>query len=121
MFGPGQKPDSTHPHIGESSGNANGSADTGNGSDAIGKVATGKVATNGNGNGAVKTLPKPASLDDQLPVVSANGNGFPVAEKLPEHHRRLYIPLKLKLVFVALCSLAWVALSLWLAIPWIQD
>ena len=36
-------------------------------------------------NGGVKTLPKPASLDDSLPVVSANGNGFPVAEKLPDH------------------------------------
>ncbi len=55
---------------------------------------THEVATNGNGNGngngtdAVQTLPKPAMLDEGLPVVSANGNGFPVAEKLPEHHRR---------------------------------
>ena len=87
----------------------------------------GKVATGGNGqvaangNGGVKTLPKPAKLDEQLPVVSTNGNGFPVAEKLPEHHRRFYIPLKLKLVFVALCSLAWVGFSLWLAIPWIDE
>src|SRR4051794_40089655 len=72
-------------------------------------------------NGGVKTLPKPASLDDSLPVVSANGNGFPVAEKLPEHHRRFYIPLKLKLVLVALCSLTWVGFSLWLAIPWIEE
>src|SRR3954449_7483183 len=72
-------------------------------------------------NGGVKTLPKPASLDDSLPVVSANGNGFPVAEKLPDHHRRFYIPLKLKLLFVALCSLSWVAFSLWLAIPWIEE
>src|SRR6266536_1348229 len=63
----------------------------------------------------------PARLDDALPVTSANGNGFPVAEKLPEHHRRFYIPLRLKLVFVALCSLAWVGFSLWLAIPWIDE
>ena len=87
-----------------------------------GKVATGgngQVAT--NGNGGVKTLPKPAKLDEQLPVVSTNGNGFPVAAKLPEHHRRFYLPLKLKLVFVALCSLAWVGFSLWLAIPWIDE
>ena len=56
-----------------------------------------------------------------MPVVSTNGNGFPVAEKLPEHHRRFYIPLKLKLVLVALCSLAWVGFSLWLAIPWINE
>src|SRR5690348_1667017 len=104
MFGPGQKSSSTHFE------NGNGSAATGNGIVATGTVASsGKVANgNGNGNGAVTTLPKPATLDDHLPVVSANGNGFPVAEKLPEHHRRFYIPLKLKLIFVALCSLAWV-------------
>ncbi len=74
-----------------------------------------------NGNGAVRTLPKPAHLDDALPVVSANGNGFPVAEKLPSDHRRFYLPLKLKLLFVALCSLGWVGFSLWLAIPWIEE
>src|SRR4051812_46367104 len=79
------------------------------------------VSGNGNGNGAVRTLPKPAHLDDALPVVSTNGNGFPVAEKLPEHHRRFYIPLKLKLLLVAICSLSWVGFSLWLAIPWIND
>ena len=69
----------------------------------------------------VGTLPKPAKLNDELPVVSANGNGFPVAEKLPEDHHRFYLPLKLKLLFVALCSLGWVAFSLWLAIPWIEE
>src|SRR4051812_42686310 len=79
------------------------------------------VSGNGNGNGAVRTLPKPAHLDDALPVVSTNGNGFPVAEKLPEHHRRFYIPLKLKLLFVAICSLGWVGFSIWLAIPWIEQ
>ena len=114
MFGSGQKPDVKSP----SRSNGNGKvASSGNG-----KVATGgngQVAT--NGNGGVKTLPKPAKLDEQLPVLSANGNGFPVAEKLPEHHRRFYLPLKLKLVFVALCSLAWVGFSLWLAIPWIDE
>ena len=114
MLGSGQKPDVKSP----SRSNGNGKvASSGNG-----KVATGgngQVAT--NGNGGVKTLPKPAKLDEQLPVLSANGNGFPVAEKLPEHHRRFYIPLKLKLVFVALCSLAWVGFSLWLAIPWIDE
>src|SRR3954453_20441777 len=76
---------------------------------------------NGHGNGGVGTLPKPAQLDAALPVVSANGNGFPVAEKLPDHHRRFYVPLKLKLLFVAFCSLSWVAFSLWLAIPWIEE
>jgi biofilm PGA synthesis N-glycosyltransferase PgaC len=69
----------------------------------------------------VRRLPEPAHLDDALPVVSTNGNGFPVAEKLPDHHRRFYLPLKLKLFFVALVSLSWVAFSLWLAIPWIED
>jgi poly-beta-1,6-N-acetyl-D-glucosamine synthase len=71
----------------------------------------------------VRTRPAPLpKLDDELPVVSANGDGMPpVPKKLPQHHRRFYIPLKLKLVFVALCSLAWVGFSLWLAIPWIQD
>src|SRR5690348_3226062 len=72
-------------------------------------------------DGPVGTLLRPAQLDEELPVVSANGHDFPVAEKLPEHHRRLYIPLKLKLVLVALCSLAWVGFSLWLAIPWIEE
>src|SRR3954466_1907587 len=75
----------------------------------------------GASNGGVKPLPKPARLDDALPVVSTNGNGFPVAEKLPEHHRRFYIPLKLKLLLVAICSLSWVGFSLWLAIPWIEE
>jgi poly-beta-1,6-N-acetyl-D-glucosamine synthase len=72
-------------------------------------------------SGAVGTLPRPAKLDESLPVVSTNGNDFPVAEKLPDHHRRFYIPLKLKLVLVAFFSLAWVGFSLWLAIPWIED
>ncbi len=87
-----------------------------------GKVAAGEdghAAT--NGDGGVKTLPKPATLNEQLPVVSTNGNGFPVAEKLPEDRRRFYLPLKLKLLFVAMCSLGWVAFSLWLAIPWIEE
>jgi biofilm PGA synthesis N-glycosyltransferase PgaC len=66
-------------------------------------------------------LEPPERLDEELPVVTANGDGFPVAEKLPEHYRRLYVPLKLKLVLVALCSLAWVGFSLWLAIPWIEE
>ncbi len=81
------------------------------------------VASDGNGdrNGAVGTLPKPTHLDDALPVISANGNGFPVAEKLPDHHRRFYIPLRLKLLLVAFFSLAWVGFSLWLAIPWIEE
>jgi biofilm PGA synthesis N-glycosyltransferase PgaC len=71
----------------------------------------------------VRTKQEPAlpELNPELPVVSTNGNGFPVAEKLPDHHRRFYIPLKLKLLFVALCSLGWVAFSLWLAIPWIEE
>ena len=79
------------------------------------------VSENANGTGAVGTLLKPARLDEELPVVSTNGNGFPAAEKLPEHHRRFYIPLKLKLLLVAFFSLAWVGFSLWLAIPWIEE
>jgi biofilm PGA synthesis N-glycosyltransferase PgaC len=67
------------------------------------------------------TISPPPTLDPELPVVSTNGNDFPVAEKLPEDHRRFYISLRLKLVFVALCSLGWVGFSLWLAIPWIED
>jgi biofilm PGA synthesis N-glycosyltransferase PgaC len=67
------------------------------------------------------TIAPPPTLDPELPVVSKNGNEFPVAEKLPDHHRRFYIPLRLKLVFVALCSLGWVGFSLWLAIPWIDE
>ena len=84
----------------------------------------GAVARNGNGsvgtNGTVKTEVAPSRLSAELPVVSASGH-FPHAQKLPEHHSRFYIPLRLKLVFVALCSLGWVGFSLWLAIPWIED
>jgi biofilm PGA synthesis N-glycosyltransferase PgaC len=60
-------------------------------------------------------------LDPELPVVSTNGNAFPVAKKLPEDHRRFYLPLKLKLLFVAMVSLGWVGFSIWLAIPWIDQ
>ncbi len=67
------------------------------------------------------TISPPPTLDPELPVVSTNGDRFPVAEKLPDHHRRFYIPLRVKLVFVALCSLGWVGFSLWLAIPWIEE
>jgi biofilm PGA synthesis N-glycosyltransferase PgaC len=80
---------------------------------------SGTVAS--NGDGAVRTRPKLAHLDDALPVVSANGNGFPVAGKLPSDRRRFYLPLKLKLLLVAFFSLSWVAFSLWLAIPWIEE
>jgi poly-beta-1,6-N-acetyl-D-glucosamine synthase len=71
----------------------------------------------------VRTKPEPAlpELNPELPVVSTNGNGFPVAEKLPDHHRRFYLPLKLKLLFVAMVSLGWVGFSIWLAIPWIDQ
>src|SRR6478672_545581 len=64
---------------------------------------------------------QPPRLDPELPVVAANGDGFPHPRKLPEHHTRFYLPLRLKLLFVALCSLGWVGFSLWLAIPWIND
>ncbi len=67
------------------------------------------------------TISPPPTLDPELPVISTNGERFPVAEKLPDHHRRFYIPLRVKLVFVALCSLGWVGFSLWLAIPWINE
>ena len=67
------------------------------------------------------TLEPPEQLDEELPVVSTNGNGFPVAGKLPSDHRRFYLPLKLKLLLVAFFSLAWVGFSLWLAIPWIEE
>jgi poly-beta-1,6-N-acetyl-D-glucosamine synthase len=71
----------------------------------------------------VGTTPKilPPKLDERLPVVSSNGTAIPVPERLPEHHRNFYIPLRVKLLFVALCSLGWVGFSLWLAIPWITD
>jgi biofilm PGA synthesis N-glycosyltransferase PgaC len=62
---------------------------------------------------------QPPQLDPELPVVAASGDGVPHPQKPPAHHRRFYIPLRLKLVFVALCSLGWVGISLWLAIPWI--
>src|SRR6476619_3230579 len=66
-------------------------------------------------------LVHPPRLDPALPVVAANGDGVPHPRKLPEHHSRFYLPLRLKLLFVALCSLGWVGFSLWLAIPWIND
>jgi biofilm PGA synthesis N-glycosyltransferase PgaC len=65
--------------------------------------------------------PKAPRLDPELPVASPNGDGRPGPAKPPEHYRRFYIPLFLKLCFVAICSLGWVALSIWLAIPWIEQ
>jgi poly-beta-1,6-N-acetyl-D-glucosamine synthase len=69
--------------------------------------------------------PEMPVLDPELPVVSANGADKPPTpkklEKLPEDHRRFYIPLKLKLLFVGLVSLSWVGFSVWLAIPWIEE
>src|SRR3954453_16761888 len=79
------------------------------------------VSGNGNGDGAVGTLPKPTDLDDARPVVSTNGTGFPVPEKLPEHTHRFFFPPKLKLLFVAVFRFGSVAFSLWLAIPWIEE
>ena len=64
---------------------------------------------------------QPPKLDPELPVVAASGDGVPHPQRPPEHHRRFYIPLRLKLLLVALCSLGWVGFSLWLAIPWIGD
>ncbi|HEY6638588.1 MAG TPA: glycosyltransferase [Solirubrobacterales bacterium] len=64
---------------------------------------------------------QPPKLDPELPVVAATGDGVPHPQKLPNRHRRFYIPLRLKLLFVALCSLGWVGFSLWLAIPWITE
>src|SRR3954452_7208295 len=81
----------------------------------------GTAATQENGHVATKPRILPPKLDEQLPVVSANGTAIPVPQRLPEHHRRFYIPLRVKLLFVALCSLGWVGFSLWLAIPWIED
>jgi poly-beta-1,6-N-acetyl-D-glucosamine synthase len=65
--------------------------------------------------------PRLPPLDPDLPVISPNGNGRPGPTTPPDHHRRFYIPLFLKLCFVAACSLGWVAFSIWLAIPWIEQ
>ena len=64
---------------------------------------------------------QPPALDPELPVVAAGPDGVPHPQKPKQHHRRFYIPLRLKLVFVALCSLGWAGFSLWLALPWISD
>jgi len=61
---------------------------------------------NGSGNGAVARL-------EQWPVLAGPAE--------TPAHRRFYIPLRGKLVLVALISLAWVALSVWLAIPWVAS
>ena len=59
--------------------------------------------------------PGARELEADWPVLSERpGGAGPV-------HRRLYIPLPLKLAFVAFCSLGWVAFSIWLAIPWIEQ
>jgi biofilm PGA synthesis N-glycosyltransferase PgaC len=65
--------------------------------------------------------PRLPPLDPELPVISPNGDGRPGPAKPPDQYRRFYIPLFLKLCFVAACSLGWVALSIWLAIPWIEQ
>ncbi|HEY7122086.1 MAG TPA: glycosyltransferase [Solirubrobacterales bacterium] len=64
---------------------------------------------------------QPPRLSPELPVIAASPDGIPHPQKPPEQRRRFYIPLRLKLLFVALVSLSWVGFSLWLAIPWIAD
>ncbi len=66
-----------------------------------------------NGSTPVTDLP-----DEQWPVLV--GEPKPPMGAGPVH-RRLYIPLSFKLLFVAVCSFGWVAFSLWLAMPWIKD
>jgi poly-beta-1,6-N-acetyl-D-glucosamine synthase len=70
-------------------------------------------------NGApVKQAPVNHLPEEEWPVLV--GEPKPTDDR-PPRHRRFYIALTLKLVFVALCSLGWVAFSLWLAIPWIEE
>ena len=83
---------------------------------------------NGNGNGAGhKVKAHPGRRQDAAARPRAAGRlrqrqrPAADAEEAPEDHRLLYIPLRLKLVFVALVSLSWVGFSLWLAIPWIEQ
>jgi biofilm PGA synthesis N-glycosyltransferase PgaC len=76
------------------------------------------------------TLPRsaPRPPDDVVaqPPPSELGADWPALSRTPEGplasgQRRLYLPLSFKLAFVALCSFGWVAFSIWLAIPWIEQ
>ncbi len=42
-------------------------------------------------------------------------------ERTPGERRRIYVGLRLKLLLVLAISLAWAGLSLWIALPWIED
>ncbi len=57
-----------------------------------------------------------ASLGDELPVLAESSGKAPASKP-----RQLYVRLHLKLVLVVAIALAWAGLSLWLAIPWIEE
>jgi len=42
-------------------------------------------------------------------------------ERTPQERERLYVALHLKLIAVLAIALAWAGLSLWIALPWIED
>jgi len=58
-------------------------------------------------------------LPETWPVLAEEPSLTPPAG--PTSHRRLYIPLRLKFALIWTISFSWVALSIWLAIPWISD
>ena len=49
------------------------------------------------------------------------GEGVHDLERTPGERRRIYVGLRLKLLLVLAISLAWAGLSLWIALPWIED
>jgi biofilm PGA synthesis N-glycosyltransferase PgaC len=55
------------------------------------------------------------------PADVLSGPGLRDLERTPSERRRFYVGLRLKLALVLCFALAWAGLSLWIAIPWIEE
>lgn len=55
------------------------------------------------------------------PTMPAGGSGVPLPAMAPATHRGFYVPLRLKYVLVLLVALAWMAVSIRLSQPWVEE
>ncbi len=68
---------------------------------------------------ATAPSPEPAGLAPVLDL--ARETGLKDLERTPGERRRIYVGLHLKLALVIGIALTWAGLSLWIAIPWIEE
>ena len=67
-----------------------------------------------------RTLPR-EEPDRRLSLVEAPAPVLGELERTPDERRRLYVGLHLKLLLVISIALTWAGLSIWIALPWIED